>query len=282
MIRSCFRRQLTRRFLSQPAKDSSKSTTNTTTHFGYQTVDESEKEERVAQVFHQVAEKYDLMNDFMSIGVHRLWKNHFIHVLQPSADTHLLDVAGGTGDIAFRFLDAARNASNGSDLYEANVTVLDVNQSMLDVGKQRALNAGYLETECRWVCANAESLPFEDNSFDAYTIAFGIRNCTHIDRVLAEAFRVLKPGGRFMCLEFSHVQNPVIGAAYHSFSFDVIPVIGQMVAGDRDSYQYLVESIRKFPAQAVFGQMIRDAGFKRVEWEDLTFGIAAIHSGWKL
>ena len=243
------------------------------------------------------------MNDVMSAGVHRLWKDYFIEVLKPGCDTQLLDVAGGTGtfstrstclavsfsrsylgDIALRFLDAARAASNGSDTnYTAHVTVADINQSMLSVGQDRARQRGYrVPEECRWVHANAESLPFEDECFDAYTIAFGIRNCTNIDRVLSEAYRVLKPGGRFLCLEFSHVQNPVISTVYDAFSFSVIPKMGQVVAGDEASYQYLVESIRKFPQQAVFGEMIRQAGFRKVEWEDLTFGVAAVHSGWKI
>jgi 2-methoxy-6-polyprenyl-1,4-benzoquinol methylase len=259
------------------------------THFGFRTVPTAEKQDRVSQVFAAVAPKYDLMNDVMSFGVHRLWKDEFVRVLDPQADSQVLDVAGGTGDIAFRIVDRAREESNravSGVAYKAKVTVLDINPNMLAVGRQRQADDPRFATtnELTWVEGNAEKLPFEDNSFDAYTIAFGIRNCTHIDRVLSEAHRVLRPGGRFLCLEFGHVspvEHPLMKLAYDAFSFQVIPTMGELVAQDRPSYQYLVESIRKFPPQAVFAQMIRDAGFTEVQWQDLTFGVAAIHSGWK-
>lgn len=257
-----------------------------TTHFGYQTVAEADKERLVGTVFGNVASKYDIMNDLMSAGVHRVWKNRLIQMLSPMEDTQLLDVAGGTGDIAFRYLDHVRNFSanyhGDAAPYSAHVTVLDINAEMLKVGQQRADKLGYNDpVEIDWVCANAEQLPIKDASMDAYTIAFGIRNCTHIDKVLSEAYRVLKPGGRFMCLEFGRVQQPLVSSLYDLFSFEIIPKIGQVVAQDGDSYKYLVESIRKFPPQPVFAEMIKTAGFKQVEWEDLTFGVAAIHSGWK-
>ncbi|KAJ3342096.1 hypothetical protein HDU93_003312 [Gonapodya sp. JEL0774] len=255
------------------------------THFGFKTVREEEKESLVGQVFANVADKYDLMNDLMSAGVHRIWKDHFIRTLAPSPTTKLLDVAGGTGDIAFRFLNYVRAANGG--IGNASVTVLDINPSMLEVGKKRAVVNGYGANSANisWRVGNAEKLEgIPDNSYDAYTIAFGIRNCTHIDQVLKEAYRVLKPGGRFMCLEFGKVETPVVSNVYDLFSFEIIPVIGQVVANDRDSYQYLVESIRKFPPQPTFRDMIRNAGFLVVGqgWEDLTFGVAAIHSGYKV
>ncbi|XP_048733137.2 2-methoxy-6-polyprenyl-1,4-benzoquinol methylase, mitochondrial-like [Ostrea edulis] len=287
------------------------------THFGFETVAEDEKEDRVYEVFKNVASKYDLMNDTMSLGIHRLWKDHFIQKMAPIAGTKLLDVAGGTGDIAFRFLQytqsqndeaivtenftipsnitagaysipsdyAEEERQNDVDLsnvdHPSHVTVCDINQEMLSVGKSRAEEAG-ITSGINWVQGNAECLPFEDNNFDAYTIAYGIRNCTHIDKVLKEAHRVLKPGGRFMCLEFSQVNNLVLRRFYDSYSFEVIPVMGQVLARDWKSYQYLVESIRQFPNQKRFAAMIRHAGFGMVSYEDLTFGVSAIHSGYKL
>ncbi|TPX49469.1 demethylmenaquinone methyltransferase [Synchytrium endobioticum] len=255
-----------------------------TTHFGFRTVPKTEKESLVRQVFGNVAPSYDIMNDLMSAGVHRLWKDHFMRTLAPGKDTNLLDVAGGTGDIAFRFLDYVK-AIHGLH-NSARVTVLDINPAMLQVGQDRARIAGHTdETRIRFMQGNAENLePIPSSSVDAYTIAFGIRNCTHIDAVLAEAFRVLKPGGRFMCLEFSKVGIPIIKELYDVYSFNVIPAIGELVANDRESYQYLVESIRQFPSQQAFAEMISHAGFKPVgkAWEDLTFGVAAIHSGWKI
>ncbi|ESO95311.1 hypothetical protein LOTGIDRAFT_178337 [Lottia gigantea] len=245
------------------------------THFGYQTVPEDEKEEKVYEVFENVASKYDLMNDAMSAGVHRLWKDHFIHRMAPVKGTSLIDVAGGTGDIAFRFLNSINQQ------IKPLVTVCDINQAMLDVGKSRSESLGYL-SDVNFIKGNAECLPIENDQFDVFTIAYGIRNCTHIDKVIQEAYRVLKPGGRFMCLEFSDVKNPIIRQLYDSYSFQVIPVMGQVLASDWKSYQYLVESIRQFPNQEDFKQMIKEAGFKMVKYENLTFGVSAIHSGFKL
>ena len=242
--------------------------------FGFAPVAEGEKQARVDGVFHQVAERYDIMNDLMSGGMHRVWKDAMISALAPSkrAGWHMLDVAGGTGDIAFRAVDA----SGG----HADVTVLDINGSMLDVGRQRAGKRG-ISDRLTFVEANAEELPFEDAVFDAYTIAFGIRNVPDIAKALSEAHRVLKPGGRFLCLEFSEVDMPFLEQAYRTFSFEVIPRLGGMVAGDPEPYRYLVESIEKFPRQADFAAMIERAGFKRVTWRNYTGGIAALHSGWK-
>lgn len=247
------------------------------THFGFKTVTEREKKEKVLGVFNNVAEKYDLMNDAMSFGIHRIWKNIFVSALNPSPGTRLLDVAGGTGDIAFRFLD--HNPGDKS----SHVTVCDINQNMLDVGAQRAKNLGYAPESISFIQGDAQDLSsFPDASFDAYTIAFGIRNVVKIDQALKEAYRVLRPGGRFLCLEFSHVDNPVLNPIYEAYSFNVIPPMGKVLAGDWDSYQYLVESIRKFPKQDDFSEMIRCAGFRLVRHTDLTLGVAAIHTGFKL
>lgn len=243
--------------------------------FGFQTVPEEQKQELVNEVFHKVAKRYDLMNDLMSGGLHRVWKDAMIAWLAPSkrAGWRSLDVAGGTGDIAFRIVNASGK--------KAHVTVLDINGSMLEVGQERAAKKGL--SECLdFVEANAEELPFEDNVFDAYTIAFGIRNVPHIDKALSEAYRVLKPGGRFLCLEFSEVEMPVLDKIYDQWSFHAIPQIGKMITGDQESYSYLVESIRKFPQQQDFADMITKAGFERVSWRDFTGGIAALHSGWKI
>ncbi|KAG2174727.1 hypothetical protein INT43_005785 [Umbelopsis isabellina] len=256
---------------------------STKTHFGFRNVLESEKEQLVGKVFANVAEKYDIMNDAMSGGVHRLWKDHFIRSMAPGPGTKLLDVAGGTGDIAMRFLDYCKNIHNDSS---ASVKMIDINPHMLKVGEQRFQATPYANTnQVSFLVQNAEDLAdIPDESVDVYTIAFGIRNCTHVDRVVKEAHRVLKKGGRFMCLEFSHVENPVVSKIYDFYSFDVIPALGQMIANDRESYQYLVESIRQFPTQPAFAKIIRDAGFSTVGkgWEDLTFGVAAIHSGFKI
>jgi len=242
------------------------------THFGFQTVGEAEKRDKVLSVFHNVADKYDMMNDVMSAGVHRLWKDYFVNKINPSRDLKLLDVAGGTGDIAFRFLDRG----GGS------VVVCDINKSMLGVGEDRAAERGYRDNQIQWVEGDAQALSFEDNSFDCYTIAFGIRNVVKIEEALREARRVLKPGGRFLCLEFSKVTVPGLDQLYQFYSFQVIPPLGHVVAGDWDSYQYLVESIQQFPDQETFSHMIREAGFGFVKYENLTGGIAAIHSGFKL
>ena len=241
------------------------------THFGFKTVDEDAKAGMVHGVFTNVASKYDVMNDAMSMGVHRIWKDAMMDWLAPRRGMKLLDVAGGTGDIAFRFL---KRAGGG------HATVFDMTQSMLDEGRKRA-EAERLQDNLDWVCGDAMALPFEDNSFDAYTISFGIRNVTRIQDAINEAYRVLKPGGRFLVLEFSTIPNPAMQWAYDRYSFNIIPPLGQIIANDRDSYQYLVESIRQFPKQEQFAQMIRDGGFSQVKYRNLSLGIAALHSGWK-
>ena len=247
-----------------------------TTHFGFRDVPLEDKQTLVNEVFHSVAQRYDLMNDLMSAGLHRLWKDIMINTLNPpKRDTPfaLLDVAGGTGDIAFR---AAKAAGTGF-----RATVCDINADMLQVGRERAVTA-HLDDRVTFVEGNAEALAFPDRAFDAYTIAFGIRNVPRIDRALTEAFRVLKPGGRFLCLEFSTVDVPGLDRIYDLFSFKVIPPLGRVVTGDAQSYQYLVESIRKFPRPSAFADMIRTAGFSRVNWQSLSGGIVALYSGWRL
>jgi demethylmenaquinone methyltransferase/2-methoxy-6-polyprenyl-1,4-benzoquinol methylase len=245
------------------------------TSYGFKRVGEGEKQSLVNDVFHKVADRYDLMNDLMSAGLHRLWKDAMVTWLNPPKRPgwHVLDVAGGTGDIAFRIVDASHG--------QAFATVLDINGSMLAVGRDRAAKKG-LAGNTDFVEANAEQLPFADATFDAYTIAFGIRNVPRIDVALGEAFRVLKPGGRFLCLEFSEVEMPLLDKAYEAWSFNAIPRIGKMVTGDGEPYSYLVESIAKFPNQANFAAMIRRAGFDRVSFRNYSGGIAALHSGWKL
>lgn len=243
-----------------------------TTHFGFETLPEGEKAGRVQGVFSSVAGKYDVMNDVMSGGVHRLWKDAMMDWLAPRAGQKLLDVAGGTGDISFRFL---KRAGSG------HATVLDLTEPMLIEGRKRA-EAEQMHDSLDWVVGDAMSLPFEDNSFDVYTISFGIRNVTRPQEALNEAYRVLRPGGRLMVLEFSQLPNPMMQKAYDLYSFNVIPRLGQMIANDRDSYQYLVESIRNFPDQETFLQMVKDAGFGNAKYRNLTMGIAALHSGWKL
>jgi len=243
-----------------------------TTHFGSETIPEAEKAERVHGVFTSVASKYDVMNDVMSGGVHRIWKDAMMDWLAPRPGQRLLDVAGGTGDVAFRFLKRAPGAS---------AVVCDMTESMLLSGQQRA-EAEQLAADLEWVVGDAMALPFEDRSFDVYTISFGIRNVTRPQQALAEAFRVLKPGGRLMVLEFSHLPNPGLQWVYDRYSYNVIPEMGRMITGDRDSYQYLVESIRKFPDQESFAGMIREAGFEQVKYRNLSMGVAALHSGWKL
>lgn len=243
------------------------------THFGFQTVDESAKAGMVQGVFSRVAARYDLMNDLMSGGIHRLWKDAMMDWLAPRPGQRLLDVAGGTGDISFRFLRRAGET--------AQATVLDLTEPMLIEGRRRA-EAEDLGAQLDWVVGDAMALPFPENSFDAYTISFGIRNVTRIEDALTEAFRVLKPGGRLMVLEFSQLPEPMLQRLYDLYSFNVIPWLGQVVADDRDSYQYLVESIRRFPDQERFADMIRAAGFGLVKYRNLSMGIAALHSGWKL
>eukprot|EP01130_Rhizamoeba_saxonica_P014944 TRINITY_DN6610_c1_g1_i1.p1 TRINITY_DN6610_c1_g1~~TRINITY_DN6610_c1_g1_i1.p1 ORF type:complete len:228 (+),score=54.99 TRINITY_DN6610_c1_g1_i1:745-1428(+) len=225
------------------------------------------------------------MNDAMSMGVHRLWKDHFVQKLHPVPGVVAVDVAGGTGDITFRIIDQLRKKQEYSVKKQSKITVVDINPSMIQVGRERAQELGYTTDEVvdiDFQVANAEKMPFEDNSVDMYTIAFGIRNCTNVDKVLNEAYRILKPGGRFMCLEFSKVTPDTLRKLYDLYSFNIIPPMGQVLASDYESYQYLVESIRKFPPQDDFAQMIRDAGYSFVSYEDLNFGIVAIHSGFKL
>ena len=242
------------------------------THFGFRTVRESEKAGLVRGVFDSVAGSYDIMNDLMSGGIHRLWKAQMIDWLNPHGAIQVLDVAGGTGDIAFRILDRAPRAE---------VLVADINAAMLEQGRNRAIDQARLG-RLAWACMDAERLALPDRSVDAYTIAFGIRNVTHIETALAEAWRVLKPGGRFLCLEFSTVRNPALSKIYDLYSFNLLPKIGGLVAKDEDSYRYLVESIRKFPDQERFAAMIAAAGFAQVAVRDLTGGIAALHSGWRI
>jgi demethylmenaquinone methyltransferase/2-methoxy-6-polyprenyl-1,4-benzoquinol methylase len=247
-----------------------------TTHFGFRDVALEDKQTLVNSVFHSVAQRYDLMNDLMSAGLHRVWKDIMINTLDPpksDAAFALLDVAGGTGDIAFR---AAKAAGEGF-----RATVCDINPDMLAVGRERAA-ARHLDDRVSFVEGNAEQLVFPDRAFDAYTIAFGIRNVPRIDLALSEAFRVLRPGGRFLCLEFSTVDVPGLDRLYELFSFKVIPPLGRAVTGDAESYQYLVESIRKFPKPSALAEMIRIAGFARVNWQTLSGGIVALHSGWRL
>lgn len=249
---------------------------DTSTSFGFRPVDETERQGLVNRVFANVAERYDVMNDLMSGGLHRLWKRDLISELNPPRGENafrLLDVAGGTGDVSLRYARAS-----GAN---ATAVLCDISPDMLAVGQRRVAEAG-LESRIELVEGNAETLPFPDRSFDAYTIAFGIRNVTHIDRALAEAYRVLKIGGRFLCLEFSEVQVPILDRLYDFHSFEVIPRLGKAVAGDAESYRYLVESIRKFPKQERFAEMVRAAGFSRVTYRNLTGGVAAIHSGWKI
>jgi demethylmenaquinone methyltransferase/2-methoxy-6-polyprenyl-1,4-benzoquinol methylase len=238
--------------------------------FGFRPVDPAEKAGMVRAVFDSVAHNYDLMNDLMSGGVHRLWKNALMDLIKPRPGMTLLDVAGGTGDIAFRFLERGGG----------NVLVCDINESMLRVGRDRAVDRAILDG-IDWLTGDAQALPVASRSVDVYTIAFGLRNVTDIDAALAEARRVLRPGGRFFCLEFSHVVLPGFREAYDAYSFAVVPRIGRWVAKDEPAYQYLVESIRQFPDQPSLARRITAAGFGQARWRNLTGGIAAIHSAWR-
>jgi len=238
-----------------------------TVSFGFRDVPEAQKETLVRGVFSAVAGRYDLMNDLMSMGVHRLWKDAFVDWLNPQDGMRVLDVAGGTGDIAMRIMARAK----------AEVTICDINTAMLSEGIKRA-GADAIQ----WVCGNGEHLPFPDASMDAYTIAFSIRNFTHIDKALAEARRVLKPGGRFLCLEFSRVEAPVLDTLYEHYSFAILPRLGEFVAGEGEAYRYLAESIRRFPPQAAFAKMIEKAGLSQVKYRNMTGGIAAMHSAWRI
>jgi len=244
--------------------------------FGFRQVPLGEKQGLVDDVFHSVARRYDLMNDLMSGGLHRAWKNALVSAVNaPRSDRNfrLLDVAGGTGDIAFRVVGASGAGTHA--------TIVDINSEMLAVGQERARKGG-LEAAVTFIEGNAEALPLPDRAFDAYTVAFGIRNVPRIDVALREAYRVLRPGGHFLCLEFSSVDVPALGTLYDFYSFNVIPALGRAVAGDADSYRYLVESIRKFPKPQAFADMIRAAGFARVSFTPMTGGIVALHSGWRL
>ncbi|MCW5737463.1 MAG: bifunctional demethylmenaquinone methyltransferase/2-methoxy-6-polyprenyl-1,4-benzoquinol methylase UbiE [Enhydrobacter sp.] len=241
--------------------------------FGYRDVPASEKAGMVARVFESVAPRYDLMNDLMSGGVHRLWKNALVDVLNPRAGEKILDVAGGTGDIAFRIVQRVGD--------EADVTVCDINPAMLEVGRDRAVDRGLLRG-LAWTTGDAEALPFPDRSFDAYTIAFGLRNVTDIDKALAEAHRVLRPGGRFYCLEFSKVTSAPVGRVYDAYSERALPFFGRVIARDAESYRYLHESIRRFPSQRELAARMRAVGFERVAWRNMTLGVVALHSGWRI
>ena len=240
-----------------------------TVSFGYEDIDANEKAARVGEVFSNVARKYDIMNDAMSGGMHRLWKDRFVRRVKPQPGEAILDMAGGTGDIAFRL--AAENAE---------VTVADINQDMLDVGIERAMERGI--DGLVWSCQNAETLSYPARQFDAYTIAFGIRNVTHVERALSEAHRVLKFGGRFFCLEFSTTTWPGFKEAYDAYSHKLVPQIGKAIAQDEASYRYLIESIRRFPDMPSFERMIREAGFANTRVEPIMGGLVAIHSGWKI
>jgi demethylmenaquinone methyltransferase/2-methoxy-6-polyprenyl-1,4-benzoquinol methylase len=246
-----------------------------TASFGFRDVPETEKEGLVHEVFSSVAARYDLMNDVMSGGIHRIWKDAMVEWLNPQPGWRVLDVAGGTGDIAFRIAAMARGRGG-----EAEIVVCDINADMLGEGRRRAGEKG--ETGIAWACGDAEKLPFPDAHFDAYTIAFGIRNVTHIEAALAEARRVLKPGGRFLCLEFSKVTVPGLDAVYDAYSFKLLPRMGALVAGDEDSYRYLAESIRRFPPPQQFASMIAAAGLSQVKVRLLSGGIAAMHSAWRI
>ncbi len=252
-------------------RDPGPTSAHDTTHFGFEEVPVSEKRARVGDVFSSVAGRYDLMNDLMSLGVHRLWKAHFVQRLALRADMRVLDVAGGTGDIAFRIRERARPGTR--------ITVCDINADMLAVGRARALDRGLLDTESgiRWVCGDAERLPVPDAAFDAYTIAFGLRNVTDIPAALADARRILRPGGQFLCLEFSRVVLPVLDEIYDRYSFSVLPWLRRRIAGDEAAYRYLAESIRRFPDQQTLAAMLREAGLEQVQVQNLSGGIAAIH-----
>lgn len=268
----------TQRHKTRPPKAAPAPAQDATTHFGFRDVPLAEKQGHVDEVFHKVAGRYDLMNDLMSAGMHRLWKNAMVAQLPLPKGVERgfahLDVAGGTGDIAFRVLEQGGPATRA--------TVFDINGDMLSVGRERAL-ARHLEPgRIDFVQGNAEALPFPDRSFDGYTIAFGIRNVPRIEAALQEAWRVLRPGGRFLCLEFSHVDTPILAEIYERYSFAVIPPMGRLVTGEAEPYQYLVESIRKFPKPARFAEMIAAAGFSRVKVTPMSGGVVALHAAWRL
>ncbi|MBI3420334.1 MAG: bifunctional demethylmenaquinone methyltransferase/2-methoxy-6-polyprenyl-1,4-benzoquinol methylase UbiE [Proteobacteria bacterium] len=259
--------------------------------FGFRKAEAGERTRLVGQVFASVAKRYDLMNDLMSLGVHRLWKADFVRRVDPQPGEKILDLAGGTGDIAMllsrkmgtRDWGSGTGKKNSQSLVpnpQSPITVCDINPEMLEAGKDRAADRGFFG-KIEWVEGNAEDLPFEDSQFDAVTIAFGLRNVTHIGQALAEARRVLKPGGRFFCLEFSRPALPILEKAYDSYSFSVLPFLGKKVAGDEAAYRYLAESIRAFPEQEKLAGLMREAGFNAVRWRNLSLGIAAVHWGYK-
>lgn len=262
--------------MTQGARGQTRTPEDMPTSFGFTKVGEGQKQALVDDVFHKVAERYDLMNDLMSGGFHRVWKDALVSTLAPpksgAGGWRLLDVAGGTGDIATRVVEKSGRT--------VNAVVCDINDSMLGVGRDRAAKAG-LSDLITFSQGNAEELPFPDKSFDAFTIAFGIRNVPDIPKALREARRVLRRGGRFLCLEFSEVDVPALDKIYDAFSFNAIPAMGRMFTGDGEPFRYLVESIRKFPSQERFAEMIREAGFERVTYRNYSGGIAALHSGWK-
>lgn len=244
------------------------------TWFGFQRIDPQAKTARVREVFASVAPKYDLMNDLMSGGLHRLWKNEFVAMMRPRPGQAILDVAGGTGDIALRCAERTGG--------QARITVCDINPAMLQAGRDKAVDRGWIGDNLTWLVGNAEELPVASRSVDTVSIAFGLRNVTRIDAALAEFARVLKPGGRFFCMEFTPNVSPRLKRLYDAYSFTVLPLLGKLVAQDRDSYQYLAESIRQFPDQAALARRMEQAGLAQVTWRNLMGGIAAIHTGWKL
>jgi ubiquinone/menaquinone biosynthesis methyltransferase len=247
-----------------------------TTDFGYERVKTEDKAKKVHDVFASVASSYDVMNDAMSGGLHRVWKDHFVNIMSFSDGDKMLDLAGGTGDITFRAIKRAERLGTSLE-----VTITDINEHMLEGARARAIDSNILKN-LDFNIVNAEEMPYADNTFDFVTIAFGIRNVTDRDKALKEIYRVLKPGGRFLCLEFSHVDNPVLKKIYDGYSHNIVPNLGQMIMGDKASYQYLIESIRMFPNRTKFGHMIEGAGFSRVTNDILTHGVVAIHSGWKI
>lgn len=258
--------------MNSPATDKPTGAPAEQADFGFTEVPAEQKASLVGEVFTSVAGRYDVMNDLMSGGIHRVWKDRFVRALRPLSGERVLDLAGGTGDIAHRILTASNDG--------AQVTLCDINHAMVEAGRNRMIDRGVLKG-IDWTVGDAETLPFPDHSFDAATIAFGIRNVTRIPKALSDIRRVLKPGGRFFCLEFSNV-DPAFEAAYDIYLFQVLPRIGRVVAGDADSYRYLAESIRRFPDRGTFASMMEDAGFRRVQHEALTFGVAAIHHGWRI
>lgn len=260
----------------EPGSDTPTGSDATSATFGYREVDPRERQGLVNDVFVTVAERYDLMNDLMSGGLHRLWKDDLVISLNPprsSEPFHVLDLAGGTGDVAMRIVRAGGAGTAA--------VICDISPEMLEIGRRKVQASG-LADRITLVEGNAEALPFADGKFDAVTIAFGIRNVTHIEGALAEVYRVLRPGGRFLVLEFSHVDVPALDRLYDLYSFEVIPRLGQLAAGASEPYRYLVESIRRFPKQEAFAGMMRAAGFDRVQYRNLTGGVAAIHSAWRI